>query len=405
MSKWLPIVIASMLAICGTAAAQIELESCLQRPFLVELPRVNPFVWCLQQPMSVDAPTGTGVTAFVYMNDGNLYGTKPYTRQVVRILDNDGDALPDTEEPFIADLDLPNAIATDGETLYILGDGILYRYAEDELETLIDELPSGRGFIMAGLLLHDEHIYIGIPMPCDVCESDNPRHGTVERYDLDGSNRTTIARGLRYPSGLAIVNDTLWITDSARDNLVPDTNADEINFVLLASDTVPHFGFPYCIGLDNRPDFAGDFDCADATAPTYVFPTGTTPFRLLPYNGSNQYLQGDMLVVFAGSTNMTQMWGFHVARIGIHGDEDILVEPMLPADESIAGQSRQFFTGAELYPSHTLIVSRRWAGLFPRHPYTVAINPEGWLIISVSGGMLYSLSPGDLDPCETYGCP
>lgn len=404
MSKWVWIVLASMLAICGSASAQGELERCIERPFLVELPRVNPLVWCLQQPMIVDTPSGTGVTDFVYMNDGILYATKPYERQIVRLLDTDGDALPDTEEIFLEDLDLPNAIVTDGDMLYILGDGILYRYADGDLETLIEDLPSGRGFIMAGLLLQDEYLYIGIPMPCDVCESDNPRHGTVERYDLDGSNRTTIARGLRYPSGLGVLDDILWITDSGRDYLRPEAFADEINTMPLISDTVPHFGFPYCIGQDNRPDVASDFDCTEATAPAYVFPTGTTPFRLLPYEGSNEYLQGDMLVVMAGSTNMAQMWGFQIARIGVQPNR-VLVEPMLPADESIAGRSRQFFdAGSVLRPSHTLTVSRRWSGLFPRHPYALAINPEGWLITGVSGGMLYSLSPGDHDPCEVYGC-
>ncbi|MEO1290933.1 MAG: hypothetical protein AAFV93_24620 [Chloroflexota bacterium] len=372
-----------------------ELESCSNRQFVAEFPRVNPLYWCIELPFSADREDAQTFTDLHFASDGRLYATHPFRGQVVRLSDSDGDNLPDTETIVADGLRYPNGIAEHNETLYILGDGVIYTLSGDEIDTLIDDLPSGRGFLARGITIHEDHLYVAIPSPCDFCVGDDLLHGTVIRMALDGTEQTIIARGLRYPSALEIYQDALWVTDSARDGFSADVFYDEVNRIDLNSDTVPHFGFPYCVGYDNLPDLEGDFDCNTATAPIISLRSNSTPISLHHYTDDLFDSMADrLLIVLLGDANSRYIAGHTIISVAIT-DDGFIYENVAPVDNATNNlPSRwQQADGRDVDPRQTEFVNNQAGGIFPHFPYDVVHSPEGWLYFSVQGKGIYVLRP------------
>ncbi len=84
-----------------------------------------------------------------------------------------------------------------------------------------DRLPGdghhGRKFIAFG---PDGKLYVGVGVPCNVCEVDPDRYGIIARMNPDGSGLEVFARGLRNSVGFDWDPRTkeLWFTDNGRDN-------------------------------------------------------------------------------------------------------------------------------------------------------------------------------------------
>ena len=108
----------------------------------------------------------------------------------------------------------------------------------------------------SAITVHDNRLYIGLPMPCDFCEGDHPLHGTVVSMALDGTDRQVVARGLRYPAGMTVYHDALWITDTARDGLRGENWLDEINRVSLTCGDNPTFWISVLHREEQSPGFA-----------------------------------------------------------------------------------------------------------------------------------------------------
>ncbi len=372
-----------------------DLPRCSEREFLAEFPRVSPQYYCIELPVVADTPADRGYTSLAFDEDGTLYASHPYRGEIVALRDSDGDFLPDTETIIANNLRYPNGIELYQDTLYVIGDGIIYTITDGQVETLVDDLPGGRGFIARGILVHDNMLYAAIPSPCDYCEGDDPLHGTVIRMQLDGSEREVIARGLRYPTALAIDEESLLVTDSIRDAYDIDTVYDEINRIDLNSEDIPHFGFPYCIGYDNIPDYESDFDCNSATAPFLALRTGSNPMALRAYeHNSFSHLTGQMMVVLSGSSNSSYISGHSI--FAFEDTEDgFLIEVIAPVDNATANiPSRwQIATGEALILTHAQFVNNQAGGIFPHFVYDIAVSPEGWLYFSVNGKGIYVLRP------------
>jgi glucose/arabinose dehydrogenase len=318
--------------------------------------------------------------------------------------DSDGDGLPDNPTLAAYGMRFPNGLVYAEDALYIIGDGQVYRFADDTLETIVADLPGGRGFMASGITYHDGWLYLGIPMPCDFCIPDGELYGTVMRLRLDGSQREVIAHGLRYPAGLTVWDGALWITDTGRDGARTVVGTDEINRVDLVSETVPHFGFPYCEGRENVSKFPDVFDCTTATQADIVLYTHSTPLALQPYQGAAfPFLTGDLLLVLGGSVNNAAIRGYQL--VVIEKEQDSLIfETALPVDHSIAGVDRVIYTPNGYVPLYAQRLNRRGAGVWPHRIFDVALSPEGWIYISVGGGQIFVLRPGDSDPCAYRQC-
>jgi glucose/arabinose dehydrogenase len=387
----------ALLCLCvglSFALAQEELPRCGERDFLTEYPRVISYLWCIERPLEAGDAGEWAYTSLAYTVDGQFYARRPHTGELLRLVDSDADNLPDTVEIAASGMRFPNGLAADGNSLYILGDGIIYRYENGELSTLVDDLPHGRGFLMSAIAVYQERLYIGIPFPCDFCEADNELYGTILSMDLQGENRQVIARGLRYPTALLIKPDTVWVTDTARDNL-PSGIYDEINRFALG-EAIPHFGFPYCIGLNNAPDGESDFDCSTAQAPAWGFANGSSPFSLVSYEAETfPWLQGEILVSLAGSFDNSEIHGYSLFALHEMDAEEAEIEVIVPTDKFITLQQVYASSGRTISIPSSDLINQRGAGFWPHRVYDVVISPEAWIYLSVGGEGIYVLRPAD----------
>ncbi len=226
-----------VLLTAPTLAQQIyvdDLPICDERPTVETVIRFDFYRWCLESVYQHPDDAELNLTALAFAEDGSLYVARPLHGEVLVMRDSDGDRLPDSPQVVVGGLTLPNALVVHDGQLYIAGGAFIHRYdpAADALEILVDDLPSGTGFWTGGLAVGpDERLYVSTGAPCDFCEPDDPARGAVLSYRLDGSDRQIVASGLRHPAGLAWHRDRLWVTDSARDDLMDLPWLDELNRV------------------------------------------------------------------------------------------------------------------------------------------------------------------------------
>lgn len=397
--SYLLLVVFLILSVAPAVFAQPEepeeLPPCEQRISRLDTPPVDERHFCLENVSRSLPPYGGEMwfTALVTTPNGTLYTVRPHTGELFALTDstNTG-SLPHDLTLIAAGMTLPNALAYHEGILYIAGGAHLYhiqldRWQGGQPEILVDDLPSGAGFWTGGLAVgEDERIYVGIGANCDYCIPDDDR-GMILSFDLNGGDRKIVARGLRHPAGLTWYDGALWVTDTARDGLTRG-RYDELNRLEIGED-VPHFGWPYCIGVDNTPDWPdATFDCTQATAPVMTFPTHSTPLALAVYSSETlPELTGSLLIVQSGSSVTSIPDGYNLIALPISAtDEFGEAQIVLPY-------------GGDLLPGQNARLRNRQLqlagkGFWPHHLYGLAVSPKGWIYLSVGGGRIYALRPG-----------
>lgn len=385
-----------LLSLClALPAAAQDLPPCTERPGVQTLPRANPAYYCLEFAMQ-ERSSGDELsfTALAFGPGGLLYATRPLTGEVFALLDEDGDGLPEVSQRIASGLDLPNALAYDAasDALYIAGGARIDRYRPGEpLVTLVDDLPAGTGLWTGGLLVHDGWIYVGLGAPCEACKFDDPERGAILRFDLQGQQRSVIARGLRQPLALAWFEDALWATDIARFAAMATPQLDELNRI----EPGGHYGAPYCQGANNAPDLPGDFDCAQALPPRLTLPTQSFPAALAPYTGAAfPHLQGRLLLLLGGSFTAPDPRGSEVLAITLEEEGRATFSALLPYDDSITPGGDYAYRPARGYANgSTALLTRRGASFWPLRLLGMAVSPQGWIFLSVSDGQIFALRP------------
>lgn len=376
-----------LLLMCLLAGSVVtggqELPPCRERIHSLDQPWVDGSLFCLEEVIHDDSGGELSFTALATAPDGILYATRPLAGQVLALHDTDDEGLPDTPHVVAEGLTLPNGLAYYEDTLYIAGGAHIYRLVGDTFETLVDDLPSDGGFWTGGLAVGpDERLYVAIGASCDFCEPGDPSRGAILSFALDGSDRQLIASGLRQPSDVAFLDGALWTVDTARDALYDAPDLDELNRVVPGA----HFGFPYCIGRDNRADLVpADFNCTDAAPPALTFPTHSTPLGLAAYT-SNTFpaLTGRLLVVLGGSYNQTQLRGLAVIAVSLDtGGNPTDYEVLMPKPPNEASLTSVIWQD----------IQYSGAGFWPHRPLDVTVNMQGWVYISMSGGRIFALRP------------
>jgi len=349
-----------------------QTPNCSDRPTYISQPWIHQDLSCLEEVINDPVVGELGFTALAVSPDETLYAARPYTGEVIALTDTDGDLLPDTPRVVASGLTLPNGLAYHDGSLYIVGSSRIDRLTGENLETLVDDLPSGGGFWTGGIAVRDR-IYVSTGAPCDQCVSDDPARGAILSYALDGSDRQIVAAGLRFPADLAFFDDELYVVDSAPDALFDTPDLDELNRVTEGAN----FGFPVCV-LPDTPE------CADYTPPIVTFPTASTPIGLAAYNSDAlPMLTNSLLVVLSGSYNDLQLRGYRL--VAVRFDENgAHYEPVMPVQSPSAPGSERF-TADEM--------SYRGSGFFPHRPLDVAVSSRGWVYISIGGGRIIALRP------------
>ncbi|WP_269851481.1 PQQ-dependent sugar dehydrogenase [Methanosarcina horonobensis] len=235
---------------------------------------------CIELPpgFSIDyyAENVEGARSMALSPNGTLFVGSRGEGRVYAVLDKDRDNKADDVIVLAEGLNMPNGVAFRNGSLYVAEISRVIRY--DDIEARLenppepvvvnDNFPSDRShgwkYIKFG---PDGKLYVPVGMPCNICNPEDERYGTIMQMEPDGSQLEIFARGIRNTVGFAWHPETeeLWFTDNGRDWLGDDLPPDELN---RAPEPGMNFGFPYCHGEDiPDPEFGELRNCSEFTPP------------------------------------------------------------------------------------------------------------------------------------------
>jgi glucose/arabinose dehydrogenase len=160
-------------------------------------------------------------------------------------------------------------------------------------------------------------LYVGVGSSGNIGVEPEPK-ATIQRFDPDGSNQTTVASGTRNPTALAFHPDTgeLWAVVQERDGLGDNLPSD----YLIRVQQGGFYGWPYAyIGRHPQPGFAQLApDKVEATiTPDLLFQAHSSLLDLVFYEADQfpaEY-KGSLFVALKGSWNRSIPTGYKVVRV------------------------------------------------------------------------------------------
>ncbi len=396
LSRWLGrLWLLLWLAVVATAISEAQrpsLPDCADRPRHSQELYADRIRWCVERIVQSEEVEPLSFTALATAPDGTLFATRPLSGEVMIIRDSDGDTLPDAMETFADGLSLPNGLAYFESQLYVAGGASIYRISLDgEVTTLVDDLPVGAGFATGGIAIGaDQRLYVAMGAPCSLCEFDEAERGAILSLDLDGGDRRLVASGFRNPADLAFYRDELWTLDSAP-RQYRGLALDELNRVINDG----WYGFPYCLGGDTVGIASRERGCDDSVAPAMRFGTGANPSSLAAY--PHDLLPGTedtLIVVLRGDPSQVDIVGYKVIMITFdEADQPLGATILVPFRFQTGVQAYSPYRDEGLFWSETIYLSEQGYGIYPQHPLAVAVSPQGWIYISITGGRIVALRP------------
>jgi glucose/arabinose dehydrogenase len=320
--------------------------------------------------------------------DGSIYVTRQQTNDVVVLSDSgSGPAKPSV---VLSKLDQVHGIAIFDNKVYLASPSTVW-VADvktggllSDPRVLIKDLPDGgqhRGRTIA--IGPDRKLYVSIGSSCNDCAEAGKDRATIQRFELDGSGRTTFARGLRNTIGFAWHPDTglLWGMDNGSDWKGDDLPPEELNRIVENGD----YGWPLCYGkktpdpaVTSEPkqivgkDISKDQYCASTEPSSLEYSAHSAPIGMAFYTGHQfpEEYRGDAFVAFHGSWNRQPASGYKVVRIRFHNGEAAGFEDFLTGFLVDSGQA-QFGrpAGIAMAPDGTLLVSDDANGVIYRVTY------------------------------------
>lgn len=296
---------------------------------------------------------------------------------------------------LVSNLEMPTGIAVRGGDLYIADVGRIYRVAN--VEARIAEVARGAPQIrperLPARLPPDQHhgwrylrvdeqgrLIVPIGAPCNVCDRDADGYAQIVRMQPDGSQRETLARGVRNSVGFALEPGTghLWFTDNGRDWLGDDLPSCELNRLTQPGQ---HFGFPFCHQGDlPDPQFGKARNCSEFVPPMaklgpHVAPLGVT------------FWQGDAVVALHGSWNRSRKSGYKVVRVVLERKAAVA-----PDTGTAGGAKANSASGNPVQRVEDLVTGWLQGEYAWGRPADVLAMPDGSLLISDDQqGLVYRL--------------
>lgn len=254
---------------------------------------------------------------------------------------------------FIEDRKLVHGMHFVDGWLYIASDGKIERARDttndgqaDEIQTVLDNLPTGGGHWWRPVLITDDHIYTSIGDAGNITDQADTDRQKIWRYNRDGSDRTLFASGVRNTEKLLTRpgTDEVWGFDHGSDNFGRDVGDEPGNQPITdlnPPDELNHYqqdkfyGHPFVVGSRlPRHEFLDRDDihqlAAQTTPPewhmgahwacngwTFIDPDTAAASDALPAE-----FAGDIVVAAHGSWNSSVRVGYTVARV-IFDDDPI----------------------------------------------------------------------------------
>ncbi len=310
---------------------------------------------------------------------GTLFVGTRKTGRLYAIVDQNGDQRADDVRVLAEGLNVPNGVAFRNGDLYVAEIDRVLRYRDIEArlhdppepEVVNAGFPSDRHhgwkFIRFG---PDGWLYVPVGAPCNVCESEDPRHASILRMRSDGTGLESFARGVRNTVGFDWHPKTqeLWFTDNGRDWMGDDLPPDELN---RAPEPGLHFGFPYCHGGDlPDPEFGAKRPCDAFVPPAIKLGPHVAALGMRFYGGAMfpPHYRGQIFIAEHGSWNRSEPIGYRVSLVRLRGDRAVSYEVF--AEGWLHGGKR-WGRPVDLLvlPDGSLLVSDDYAGAIYRITY------------------------------------
>ena len=251
-------------------------------------------------------------------------------------------------------------------------DGIEGRLADPPKPIVVtDKLPSdrhhGRKFIGFG---PDGKLYVNVGAPCNVCEFDRNRYGTIVRMNPDGTGIEPFVRGERNSVGFDWDPRTreLWFTINGRDLMGDDVPPDTLAHAPRAG---LDFGFPYCHAGDiPDPEFGSRRACSEFARPAQKLGAHVAPLGMRFYTGTQFPVayRNQIFIAEHGSWNRSSKVGYRVTLVKLDAN----------------GKAQSY----EPFAQGWLADGRAWG-----RPADVLVAPDGSLLVSDdSAGAIYRIS-------------
>jgi glucose/arabinose dehydrogenase len=284
-----------------------------------------------------------GARSLCLGEDGTVFvGTRGEGR-VYALRDEDDEPGAETLHVVASGLDAPNGVAFRHGALYVAEISRVLRF--DGIEARLDDPPApvvisdgfprdrhhGWKFIAFG---PDDMLYVPVGAPCNVCDSEDPRHATIMRMRPDGSGLEIFARGVRNTVGFDWRPGTgeLWFTDNGCDGLGDYRPPDELNLAPIAD---LHYGFPYFHGRIRDPEFGSGRDPEAFAMPAIELGPHVAALGMRFYTGKMfpEDYRGGVFVAEHGSWDRQDPIGYRVTFVrleyGIPIGYEVLAEGWL----------------------------------------------------------------------------
>jgi glucose/arabinose dehydrogenase len=294
----------------------------------------------LPQGFSIDyyAEGVEGARSMTLSPNGTLFVGSREAGKVYAVLDRNRDNKADDVIVLAEGLNMPNGVAFRNGSLYVAEISRVIRY--DDIEARLENPPEpvvvngdfpsdithGWKYIKFG---PDRKLYVPVGMPCNVCNPEDERYGTIMRMEPDGSQLEIFARGIRNTVGFDWDPETgvLWFTDNGRDWLGDNSPPDELN---KAPEPGMNFGFPYCHAGDiPDPEFGKLRNCSEFTPPELKLGPHVAPLGMTFYTGTMfpEEYRNQIFIAEHGSWNRKIPIGYRVTLVRLENGTPVSYEP------------------------------------------------------------------------------
>ena len=252
---------------------------------------------------------------------------------------------------IVSDLDMPTGVALKDGDLYIAETDTIHIFKNVEKKLLSEEVLVSKIFFddlprknMWNPLKKSWHgwkwidfgpdgaLYISEGVPCNVCDEDDQRYGTILR--LNNGELDIFADGVRNSVGFDWHPETkeMYFTDNGRDWLGDNSPSCELNRLDVDGQ---FFGYPYKHASDVLdPEFGAINPGYNFVDPIFELGAHVAPTGIDFYEGTMfpQSMQHNLFIALHGSWNRTEKVGYKVIRVSIDAQGNVT-----EADDFITG--------------------------------------------------------------------